>query len=95
MKTNYKQRLPHIQPVGAAFFVTFSLYGCVPKTKLQELKEKYIAEIVKANQIIERHQRNLEVFNIRKRYLFEFSFSKRSECFVEHGYDSVGPESVI
>jgi len=72
MKTNYKQRLPHIQPVGAAFFVTFSLYGCVPKTKLQELKEKYTAEIVKANQITERHQRNLEVFNIRKRYLSEY-----------------------
>lgn len=72
MKTNYKQRLPHIQPVGATFFVTFSLYGCVPKTKLQELKEKYTAEIVKANQITERHQRNLEVFNIRKRYLSEY-----------------------
>ncbi len=72
MKTNYKQRLPHIQPVGAIFFVTFSLYGCVPKTKLQELKEKYTAEIVKANQITERHQRNLDVFNIRKRYLSEY-----------------------
>ena len=27
MKTEYKQRLPHIQPVGAAFFVTFGLVG--------------------------------------------------------------------
>jgi len=72
MKTEYKQRLPHIQPIGAAFFVTFSLFGCIPKRILQELKEKYKNEIAKANLVIDRHNRNLEIFNIRKQYLFEY-----------------------
>ena len=84
MKIEYTQRLPHIQPVGAVFFVTFSLFGCVPKRKLQELKEKYTGEIVKANQIIDRHQRNMEVFNIRKRYLFEYDQTLHS---IEDGPD--------
>ncbi|MEY3421856.1 MAG: hypothetical protein RIR48_2156 [Bacteroidota bacterium] len=72
MKTEYTQRLPHIQPIGAVFFVTFSLFGSVPRRKLQELKEQYIIDITKANKIPDLHQRNLEVFYIRKKYLLDY-----------------------
>jgi putative transposase len=72
MKTEYKQRLPHIQPVGAAFFVTFRLYGSVPKSKISELKEKYSNKISVAKTIKDLHQRNLEIFNLRKQYLVEY-----------------------
>ena len=72
MKTEYRQRLPHIQPVGSAFFVTFSLFGSVPKKKLDTLKEKYILRFKKATEIIDAHRRNLEIFTLRKQYLIEY-----------------------
>jgi hypothetical protein len=53
MKTEYRQKLPHIQPIGAGFFVTFSLFGIVPKKKLDTLKEKYILRLNKATEIID------------------------------------------
>ncbi len=40
MKTYHKRRLPHIQPVGATFFVTFNLEGAIPKTELERLKQE-------------------------------------------------------
>ena len=72
MKTEYKQRLPHIQPIGAAFFVTFRLYESVPKSKITELKDKYEIEINIAKTIKDLHQSNFEIFNLRKQYLVEY-----------------------
>ncbi|MEZ4909303.1 MAG: transposase [Saprospiraceae bacterium] len=72
MKTEYKQRLPHIQPIGAAFFVTYRLYGSVPKSKISELKEKYDIKINFAKTIKDLHQRNFEIFNLRKKYFVEY-----------------------
>jgi len=37
----YRKNLPHIQPIGATFFVTCSLKGALPKKRLLQLKEKY------------------------------------------------------
>ena len=72
MKTEYRQRLPHIQPVGSAFFVTFSLFGSVPKKQVEELKERYTFKIIKAKLLKDPYLRNLEIFTIRKQYLFEY-----------------------
>ena len=41
IKTQYERNLPHIQPIGAAFFVTFRLLGSIPNIKLLELKESF------------------------------------------------------
>ena len=41
MKTFYRQRLPHIHPIGAIFFVTFNLNGAIPRKILQRLDEKF------------------------------------------------------
>jgi putative transposase len=73
MKTEYKQRLPHIQPVGAAFFVTFRLFGSVPKSDILTLKEKYEKKINEIKiQKFDAHQQNLKIFNLRKQYLVEY-----------------------
>jgi hypothetical protein len=72
MKTEYRQRLPHIQPVGSAFFVTFNLFGSVPKKKVEELKERYTFKINQAKLLKDPFLRNLEIFTIRKQYLFEY-----------------------
>ncbi len=73
MKTFYRQRLPHIQPIGASFFVTFRLFGSLPRSIIKELKVEYedkIQDIIKKD--ITSHQKNLEIFNLRKEYLVEY-----------------------
>jgi hypothetical protein len=40
-KEYYKRKLPHIQPEGATFFVTFRLFGSIPYAALQKLKQEY------------------------------------------------------
>jgi putative transposase len=39
--TNYKNHLPHIQPIGATFFVTFSLADSIPIPVLDKLKKEH------------------------------------------------------
>ncbi len=38
IKTFYRGILPHLQPIGATFFVTFRLKGSIPRSKILELK---------------------------------------------------------
>lgn len=45
MKTEYSNRLPHLAPVGAAFFVTFRLADALPTEVIIRMKEEYDAEI--------------------------------------------------
>jgi len=71
MKTFYRRDLPHIQPVGAAFFITFRLAGSIPKALIDGLSEKYHLQIQRAGKISDLHLRNSEIFNLRKKYLVE------------------------
>lgn len=41
LKPSYWRNLPHIQPLGATFFVTFRLKGSIPWIKVQELRADY------------------------------------------------------
>jgi putative transposase len=41
IKTYYKGNLPHIQPVGATFFVTFHLHGAIPQPLIANYKREY------------------------------------------------------
>ena len=40
-KEFYRRKLPHIQPKGGLFFVTYSLYGSIPSNRLVSIKEEY------------------------------------------------------
>lgn len=40
MKTEYYQRLPHLQYVGAVFFITFNLRGAIPAVVVARLAEE-------------------------------------------------------
>lgn len=40
-KEVYKRNLPHIQPIGATFFVTYNLFGSLPAPLLEKWKEEY------------------------------------------------------
>jgi len=39
MKTIYKNRLPHLAPIGASFFVTFRLADSLPQHVVAEMKQ--------------------------------------------------------
>ena len=41
-KTFYRRHLPHLQPLGGTFFVTFLLYGALPRSLLEKLQDEYI-----------------------------------------------------
>ena len=47
MDAFYKRHLPHIQPTGGIFFVTFNLYGSVPKEVYARWKEEYTLDKAK------------------------------------------------
>ncbi len=72
IKTYYKQRLPHIQQVGASFFVTFRLHGSIPKSELTRLKEKYEAKINQLRKVEDITRRNSMILNTRKAYFAEY-----------------------
>lgn len=47
IKNFYRQNLPHIQPLGATFFVTFRLKGSLPGAKRLQLRQKYEAAVAR------------------------------------------------
>lgn len=47
LKTFYKNRLPHIAPIGAEFFITFRLADSLPLTAIQSLKEELETSVQK------------------------------------------------
>jgi len=45
MKTQYQNRLPHITPIGATFFVTFRMADSLPQSFVNQLKAELESEI--------------------------------------------------
>ncbi len=71
MKTFYRQRLPHIQPKGAAFFVTFRLFGSIPYARLKQLKDDYHSKVIDAKSIKDVKTKYSVLFHLRKKYLIQ------------------------
>jgi len=44
----YRGKLPHLQPPGATYFITFRLFGSIPLDLIQNLKEQYREAVKKA-----------------------------------------------
>jgi putative transposase len=66
VKEYYHQRLPHIQPLGATFFITFRLFGSVPKVELNNLKQRYNDKLLKLNAIDDSQIRNKHIYQLRQ-----------------------------
>jgi len=52
MRTDYRRRFRHIQPIGATFFVTWNLEGAIPREILLQIKqrrEEAIAQLRREN----------------------------------------------
>ena len=70
MKISYFNNLPHHQPVGATFFITFRLFGSIPAHVLNELKVEKDKRLRKLKQSKEKHPDQLD--NEAKRYFAAF-----------------------
>jgi hypothetical protein len=71
MTTHYRQRLPHIQPAGATFFVTFRLQDSIPRVKLYELKKAFEHEIATINKENSPFKKDL-IYQERKRFFGQY-----------------------
>ena len=71
MKTHYRRQLPHIQPIGAIFFITTRLAGSLPNAVLKKLMQEHQEEI---NRIYQNSAPGykLELYNAGKRYFQRF-----------------------
>lgn len=65
IKTFYKGRLPHIQPIGATFFVTFHLDGVIPLPYIRKFKQEYEKQLA---QLEKKRSPNFEIefYNLQK-----------------------------
>jgi len=71
IKTRYRRNLPHIQPVGATFFVTFRLKDSIPVAMLSQLRQEF--EIKKT--LLQKEPpelRGLLIHDERKRYFAQY-----------------------
>lgn len=82
--THYKRFLPHIQPIGATFFVTTRLAGTLPKSVLKELRNKY-KERTAALKLEKLPNWKLEVYMEGKRYFREYDdYLDKANCSIRY-----------
>ncbi|MBK7936580.1 MAG: hypothetical protein IPJ82_05610 [Lewinellaceae bacterium] len=74
MKEFYRRSLPHLQPMGGTFFVTFRLAGSLPQSLIQELRAQFA-------------ERKQALVQNRLSHQCEFIYQERKRCFTR--YDEV------
>ncbi|MCX6148912.1 MAG: hypothetical protein NTX22_00140 [Ignavibacteriales bacterium] len=67
-KTYYKRNLPHYQPAGYTFFVTFRLVGSLPIAVIKKLKEDREKELKIISGIIEQKQKTEKYYEYQRKY---------------------------
>ena len=72
IKIAYRRNLPHIQPVGACFFVTFRLKDSVPKVKLYELRQAFEANINRLKNGTSSVFLQQEIYNLQKQFFGQY-----------------------
>ena len=69
--TVYKRMLPHIQPVGGIFFVTFRLFGSIPKeviTQWQLDKQKELERIA----LLDKSAKDKALINLKNEQFYRY-----------------------
>jgi REP element-mobilizing transposase RayT len=74
-KTFYRRNLPHYQPPGYTFFVTFRLNGSLPLYVITKLKTEYDANLKRIASIQNKKEREKEYYEFQSIY-----FQKFDEC---------------
>ena len=71
IKTNYENRLPHIAPIGATFFVTFRLADSLPLTVINKLRTQRDQKILALEQK-QPTDYQLEIIKTKKRFFKQY-----------------------
>lgn len=70
--TYYRRNLPHLQPPGATFFITFRLAGSLPSEVILRLKEEEEQNEKHLLKIKDEKERKKRIADQRKRYFSRF-----------------------
>ncbi|MBI5809362.1 MAG: hypothetical protein HZA74_13290 [Ignavibacteriales bacterium] len=70
--TYYKRNLPHYQPEGYTFFVTFRLAGSLPINVIKKLKEDKEKELKKIDGMTSQKQKVLKYYEYQRKYFGRF-----------------------
>lgn len=66
-KEVYRRNLPHINPPGGTFFVTYNLDGSIPKDVIIRLQEEYRSE---KEALLSSNREKEHYHNLRKKHLY-------------------------
>ncbi len=83
MRTFYRRNLPHLQPAGATFFVTYRLAGSLPAALIWQMKQEY-EEVRTRLEKNPTDKTGLLLYNERKRYFARYDALLDS---LQHGPD--------
>ncbi len=71
-KTYYKRNLPHYQPEGHTFFITFRLAGSLPVAVIKKLKEDRENELKLISGIMQQKQKAEKYYESQRKYFGVF-----------------------
>jgi len=71
----YRRNLPHIQPLGATFFITFRLAGSLPQVLLRQWEEEKRLHLVEQLRITDEHKREQHEREWQRRWFRKFESS--------------------
>ena len=71
IKTSYNRNLPHIQLIGAAFFVTFRLKDSIPKAKIWQLKNAFDNKVAQLK-TAKTENLDFQLYDERKRFFAQY-----------------------
>ena len=91
-KEKYKRNLPHIQPPGQIFFVTWNLKGSIPKSRLLQLQNDYKKQIKNIN---DKKKKDIEGKIYFKKYDNELHrLSKRNDFLKDDKFAKIVAETI-
>jgi len=71
-KTYYRRHLPHYQPEGYTFFITFRLTGSLPHTAIEKLKSEYKNHINIVDGIQSQEEKRIKYSELKWNYFENF-----------------------
>ncbi|MBL7805028.1 MAG: transposase [Saprospiraceae bacterium] len=71
-KIYYERNLPHWHPPGAAFFLTYRLYGSIPQSKLFELQRNFASETLQLRSRLSGQTLDQATYALQRRFFVHY-----------------------
>ncbi|MDR6564137.1 MULTISPECIES: transposase [unclassified Arcicella] len=96
-KQFYRRSLPHLQPLGGTYFVTYNLYGSIPQSVLEQWKEEYArakANIIQFSKNYENDLDKLGRLDFAKRDTFYNTYKGGNHYLKSHAMAQIVADSL-